>query len=531
MTCGIAPRKQISIHAASADFFKTIAALTAMVFLFVCFSDAGERPAKDRGTEARTGYRVLTLLYRSDTAGFDSEGPSWWNTREASGDGLADPSADAGNYSPESVVTGAMRRVQNATKDCLTIHAGNLVNFLTLPSQVLGIAADLGIAALARYDVFSPGASDFGVPALELLQQSGRSGLIVVLSNLVDKFTGQTVFTDRFLKNFGRFKVGVFSILLPGAVEKIPRGHLGGAILADPATAARKMVYLLRRDGADIVIGIYHGSIDEVLALSAAIGSVDMVVCGGSGRNFESPVLTTGCPVLASSGPTGFGKAVINVRDGRMTSLDNTIEISDHAGRGDGTVDTVVKILRARTRALSGATLAKVYARLGTGEEDDGQTPASRVLSHALLRGLGVQVTAWTAGLLPGAIDRGTVTVADLARLLPEDRRIVIFEARGSAIAETIDVSFHGEGPPESRLRFGGVTFDVVGDMIRNKRINGFRLEENRRYLVAAPEPTNLEKSAFPVFLGRWQSEGQGWVSDTTLRRIMAWHLKLVGEF
>lgn len=530
MTCG-SPREPLPLPAAGTVLFKTLVALSTMVFFVLSPAESRERRAGEPKPSQREGYRVLTLLYRSDTGGFESWAPSWWNTLEAKGNDLVDPSSDRGPYSIESVVTGEMRRAQDSARDCVSIHSGNLLNMLSLPSQVVGTSADLGIAALARYDVFVPGVSDLAVPAGELAEQASGSGLTAVLSNLVDKFTGQTIFRDRLVRNFGRFKVGVFAILLPGAAEGVPRGNLDGAVLTAPTTTARKMAYLLRHDGADVVIGIYHGATDDILSLSAEVDSVDLVICGGTGRTFESPVLTTGCPVLSSSGPDRFGRAVINVRDGRMTSLDNSIHAPDPAGRGDGAVDAVVKILRARTRALSGASLAKVYSRIGTDEDDDGQTPASRILSQALLGNLGVQAVVWTAGLFPGSIDRGTVAISDLARLIPENRRIVVFEAPGAEIAAAIRASVNAEAPHESRLRFGGVTFDLAGDQVRNIRVNGFRLEEGRRYMVAAPEPTADETALYPAVFGKWRTEGRGWVSDTTLRKALAWYLRKKGEF
>jgi len=106
---------------------------------------------------------------------------------------------------------------------------------------------------------------------LDWLKKSAvAAGVPYLCANLVDA-GGKAVFPGRRIVEVGGNRIGVFAVL--ALHREIPQG----LTLTDPLEAARAEVRALRAEGAELVIGLAHGSSQEVNRIAREAGA-DVIV-------------------------------------------------------------------------------------------------------------------------------------------------------------------------------------------------------------------------------------------------------------
>jgi len=159
----------------------------------------------------------------------------------------------------------------------------------------------MGYAALAV------GERELVFPYQELARKAAAAKVPLLAANLVDP-AEQKPFPGRTMARAGGRKVGICAVVDGGEYER-HKLRCGSALSAGQAEADA-----LRKEGADLVVGLLHMSYDAALRVASELKGVDYVVQAHDGR----PVLVqqTGATLLAGAGQRGqqVGRAVFDLQ-------------------------------------------------------------------------------------------------------------------------------------------------------------------------------------------------------------------------
>jgi hypothetical protein len=181
------------------------------------------------------------------------------------------------------------------------------------------VATGLGRSKL---DAFAPGESDLALGVARLKALAKQAGLPLVSANVVDG-KGKPLFAPHRQIQVGGLRVGLFGILTL-APEDAAAARAAGYAVSDPVAAAQGAASLLREQGAQIVVGLYHlaGGLPEARKLGAEVAGVDVIVLGHAGEAPADPVVVgggdEGAVVAVEAGSEGrfLGRLDLHVVDG-----------------------------------------------------------------------------------------------------------------------------------------------------------------------------------------------------------------------
>jgi 2',3'-cyclic-nucleotide 2'-phosphodiesterase (5'-nucleotidase family) len=206
-----------------------------------------------------------------------------------------------------------------------------------------------------KLDAFAPGETDLAMGAARLKALARQAGLPLVSANVVDG-KGKPLFPAHRQLDLGGVRVGVFGILTL-APEDATAARAAGYATSDPVAAAQGTASLLREQGAQIVVGLYHlaGGLAEARKLGAEVAGVDVMVLGHRGDTLADPVVVgggdEGASVAVEAGDQGrfLGRLDLHVVDG----------------------DPGFQVAGARQQTASGSWLGNRIVRLDTSVVSD----------------------------------------------------------------------------------------------------------------------------------------------------------------
>lgn len=279
---------------------------------------------------------------------------------------VAAPAHEAGGLARRATLVD---RARLAPRAMLQVDAGDLV---AGPGDEAGLAdpaarqarARLVLGAYARMgiDVTTVGERELALGAHEWRTLCGAAKVPVVASNLVER-EGRAVFPATTIVSVGDISVGVFGILELDGDTPVPPD----AVVTDAVMAARASVQTLRRQGARIIVGLFHlaGGLARARVIAADTAGIDVVVLGHHGP--AAP------PRFVRAGERGVDLGRVDARlDGRGVPelVDHVVvagaDVPEQAG-----VSLLVRTAAGsvpRTLAESLAALSKVTGSHAYGE-------------------------------------------------------------------------------------------------------------------------------------------------------------------
>lgn len=180
---------------------------------------------------------------------------------------------------------------------------------------LLGQMGAMGYAALAV------GERELVFPYAELAKKAAQAKLPLLAANLVDPWD-QKPFPGRTMAKAGGRKVGVFAVVDGGEYER-HKLRCRSAVSAGQAE-----IDALRKEGAELVVGLLHMNYDAALRVANELKGADYLVQAHDGR----PVLVqqAGAALMAGAGQRGqtMGKAVFDLRGaGAFTKVEDPAQL------------------------------------------------------------------------------------------------------------------------------------------------------------------------------------------------------------
>lgn len=407
-----------------------------------------------------------------------------------------------------------------AGAEVLLISAGDAIQGDPLVNLSKGLNA-IKFMNLAEYDIMVPGNHefDFGYDNLRNLER--RADFTIISSNILDKVSGEPVFTQNMLVDSKVGKIGIFGLTTPETQTKANPNNVASLdFIAGEAMydIAKQQVKDLREAGADYIICVAHLGIDEgskpnrSVDVIANVEGIDIVIDGHShstlvGNEDDDTILVSAESKLSHVG------IIIMDQENIKTKLISASEYSE--------VDESVNNAINKVATKIDETLSEVFAKtevfldgnkapgVRTQETNLGDFAADAILwavNKAV--GGGVEAVITNGGGIRASIDIGDVTMKDMKTVFPFGNTISTVKITGAELIEILEASTFST--PESVGAFpqvAGIEFTIdtsvpyengeqfpnstyfapakPGARIRNIMVQGKDIDLDRVYTIA----------------------------------------------
>jgi 2',3'-cyclic-nucleotide 2'-phosphodiesterase (5'-nucleotidase family) len=393
-------------------------------------------------------------------------------------------------------------------------HGGDTLS----PSLMSGIDRGAHIVALTNMippDIFAPGNHEFDFGKVTFLQRMAEARFRLFAANLRGP-DGQPLpnFKDRAVVTFDGVRIG-----LTGATyEDSARASNPEDLQFQPTVdTIRRQADLLRREGADFVVGVAHVNRADAYRIFAA-RLVDLMLTGHTHDLF-----------INYDGRTGMIESSYDAH--YVTAIDVTIDVKEQGGRRTTTWWPQFRVIDTATVTpdLDVAAAVERYEQelsrqldvpLGTiAVELDSRTATVRTreaaIGNLIADAMRAETHAEVAVMNGGGIRSGkvyapgaTITRRDILAELPFNNRLVTVEISGAALRRAIENGL--SQLPNSGGRFpqvSGVTIEAdtsrpPGSRVVSIKVGDAPLEDGKTYKVATNDFMARGGDGYAMFIG-----------------------------
>ena len=336
---------------------------------------------------------------------------------------------------------------------------------------------------------------DFGPEVLR--ERIKESRFTWVATNVIDRKTGKT-FADTppyVIREIGGAKIGFFGLLTPDTAQFSSVGP--DVTFLDPCETAKKIVPLMRAQGAQVVVAITHLAMREDKQV-ARCAPIDVIIGGHEHEMLES--LSGHTPIFKwGSDARDLGRIDLNIKlpTGELESIDWTaIPVTSNVAEEPQSASLIAdyeKKVSADVDKPIGTTSVSLDAR---GEMNRSrETNLGSYIADAYRKALNADVALFNGGSIRAGriFSPGELTKRDVMAILPYENPIVKIEVTGATLRAALEHGVSrsaeerepGRFPQVSGVRF---TFDArrpAGSRVLSIEVNGQPLDDKKTYTLA----------------------------------------------
>lgn len=428
--------------------------------------------------------------------------------------------AHAGTSIGTAGIAQLVKDYEAAGAQVLLISAGDAIQGDPIVSLDKGKSA-IEFMNLAGYDMMVPGNHEFDYGYDNLLRLEETADFPVISSNIVDKASGECVFTENLIFESKAGSIGVFGLSTPETLTGTNPNNIASlSFLAGKALydAARQQVEELNAAGADYIICVAHLGIDDgskpnrSLDIADNVEGIDIIIDGHSHSVLEGN--EDAKTVIASAGTKLSHAGVIVMDDERIEA--RLISAAEY-NRTDASVSDAINKAAGEVDALLSESFAASEVFLD-GSRDPGvrtcETNLGDFAADAILWaanqsvGGGVDAAITNGGGIRASIEIGDVTMKDMKTVFPFGNTISIVKITGAQLLEVLEASTFctplalGAFPQVSGLEFTintGIPYAAgemypdstyyapakPGSRISEVIVNGVAIDPDKTYTIA----------------------------------------------
>ncbi|XP_036382207.1 snake venom 5'-nucleotidase-like [Megalops cyprinoides] len=388
--------------------------------------------------------------------------------------------------------------------DCLN---PSLLSTITKGKHMVEILNKLGVHCA----VYGNHEFDFGVDHLE--EMTSQMDFPWLLSNVYDRFTSETlghgVVSSLIVWN--GLKVGLMGLVEEewldtlGTVDKVNLHYV------DYASTATALAQDLRENGAEIVIALTHMRWHNDIRLASKSSGIDLILGGHDHEYGISEV--NGIPIVKSGCEFRY-LSKINVMRGHDSTFKYSVDkiAIERDLEEDDSIQQIVNEYNNNVQHMLDEVLCQTEVDL------DGRCCMVRrsecslgnLITNAMLEATHADVALLNSGTLRS--DRihpaGLLTMHDLLQILPMQDPVLVVEATGQQLYEGLEngvrnyPALDGRFPQVAGIQFGFDPSAEPGHRVVEEtiKIQGQRLEKDKKYLVAMKEYLTKGKDGYVMF-------------------------------
>jgi 5'-nucleotidase len=336
---------------------------------------------------------------------------------------------------------------------------------------------------------------DFGPEVLR--ERIKESRFTWIATNVIDKKTGKT-FADTppyVIREIGGAKIGFFGLLTPDTAQFSSVGP--DVTFLDPCETAKKIVPLMRANGAQVVVAITHLAMREDKRV-ARCAPIDVIIGGHEHEMLES--LSGHTPIFKwGSDARDLGRIDLNIKlpTGELESIDwAAIPVTSNVAEEPQSATLIAdyeKKVSADVDKPIGRTSVALDAR---GEMNRSrETNLGSYIADAYRKAMSADAALFNGGSIRAGriFSPGELTKRDVMAILPYENPIVKIEVTGATLRAALEHGVSrsaeekepGRFPQVSGIRF---TFDArrpAGSRLVSVEVGGQPLDDKKTYTLA----------------------------------------------
>lgn len=411
----------------------------------------------------------------------------------------------------------------------LLLDGGDVFQGTPLGNFTRGQAAALWLRR-AGYDAVAVGNHDFDFGTEVLRGVIDSSGVPWVGTNVRVRGTDTTpgFIESSLLIERGGIKVGVF-----GLVTKYLAGMVRESLVAEIEVlpyheVVRREIAELRRQGADIIVGLTHIGYRHDKFLADSIPGIDVIIGAHSHTGVKPPYETPRYHTIIQQAYSKL--STLGVLDISFDTVSRSI-----VGYQGRLIDLLAEMTPMDSGYLSELESLNMLAERGFDDVigrsrrelsrgGHAETPAGNLVTDAMREHFGADIAVHNASGIRANIPEGDITYGDVYRVDIFGNTVVLGRYTGRQVLEMMEVSVNGHHAifQVSGLRMEYDGRKPIGQRVRSITVGGAPLDTQRTYLVATNSFLASGTGEYRVF-----AEGQD-MEDTylSLRDVIAAYIR-----
>ncbi len=298
----------------------------------------------------------------------------------------------------------------------------------------------------------------------------------------------------------GGRRLGILGLANSTTPTQTVRANVEGLQFQSELATATRLVPEIRRHGVDALVLLVHGGISDslsvkrlkvsqdqdpglppdTLAIARAVPGIDVILGGhyhtGLEEGFRDPISGT---LIAESYQTLASTSRVELefdeQSGRLRSAASRLIDLDVSQTGED--EQVLQVLRPYQQRVQQV----MGQEIGEAADDLDQPALGAFINEIMCRAAGADVAVQNPGGIRTELHKGTLTMADIYRVMPFDNTLVTVQLTGRQIVELLR---------QTPLYISGITARWQADAAGNPtevevRMNGQQLDQDRTYQVA----------------------------------------------
>jgi 2',3'-cyclic-nucleotide 2'-phosphodiesterase (5'-nucleotidase family) len=405
----------------------------------------------------------------------------------------------------------------------------------------------------AGYDAAAIGNHEFNF-GLELLEHAAADADFAFLAANAYRTDGSRAYHPWRIMSRGPVRVGIVGATTPGAMIW-DRDHLTGHVeLRDMVSEVRRAADEARSAGADIVVAVVHGGLNEAASYDTAgtglpgenvaarlaheVPDLALIVYGHSHRRMADTLIAGTRLIQPAFWASSVGVARLELR--RTATgwevVSSSGELVPVAGRREHAgVVSATQAVHDETRRYVNTPIGSTPVRWRSDSARVRPTPLVDFVLEVQRQAAGAELSAGAAFSLSAELMPGNITLASLARLYPYENTLRSIRITGRQLRQYLEYSsrhFGTWGTDEPVITPGvpGYNFDIVSGV--EYTIDLSRPVGSRIVSLTRNGRTVADEDSFSMALNNYRQSGGGGFAmiadapllltgDTELRQLL----------
>lgn len=369
------------------------------------------------------------------------------HTNDIHGRAVADPANGIMGY---AAIAKMKEDLTAAGASVLLLDAGDASQGTPLVNLSYGKSA-MEFMNAAGYDAMAPGNHEFDWGLDNLKQIAEVAEFPILAANIVDKISGEVVFTaNQVFEMANGMKVGIFGLDTPETLTKAHPDKVQGIdfFQGDALyTCAQAQVDALKADGCDLIVCLGHLGVDpesepnRSTDLLAKVTGIDLFIDGHSHTAFESGE-QVGDTLLVSTGQYSQRLGMV-FYDGENLSATLYSNV-------DSEVNALINGVNAEVNAQLSTAFATTEVFLNGARDPGNRTEetnlgdfAADAILWASQQAVGDHVVAaiTNGGGIRESIDVGDITMLDMKTVFPFGNEVAVLTVTGAELLEALEAA------------------------------------------------------------------------------------------
>lgn len=408
-----------------------------------------------------------------------------------------------------------IEKYREENPNTLLLDAGDTFHGLALATVSKG-SNIVSIMNELKYDAMTVGNHDFNYGSETLLKLEQQANF-PLLANNIYKNDGSLYLPSTTIKEINGIKIGIFGMATPETLYKTNPKNVAGLEFKNPEIEAQKSVDFLKNQGVDFIIALSHlgtdgSSTDTSYKVMNAVSGIDVLIDGHSHTALNNGEIAGNGTLLASTGEYSKNLGVVELEfTGKINTKKTAKLISKEEAKTivpNAAITELIKQQEEEMKPILDEIVGNSNVNLDGLRENvrAKETNLGNLLTDSMLDKTNAEIAITNGGGIRSSIAAGDVTRGNLIAVSPFGNYIVTKYLTGAQVLRALENGAskypdeHGAFAHVSGMKYSIDANKEAGNRIHSVLVNGVKLDNNRKYLVATNDFLAAGGDQYTVF-------------------------------